>query len=131
MSNVKLACIVGARPNFMKMAPLLRALEAYPNIQPVLIHTGQHYDSALSDVFFADLGMRRPDICLDVGSASHAVQTARVLEGMEEEVARENYNLMIHVMLMPEPGRGLAVPKMIREKMWVAFAWWVICLKIF
>ncbi len=88
MGILKLACIVGARPNFMKMAPLLRAIEAYPQIRPVLIHTGQHYDPALSNVFFEDLGMRRPDICLEVGSASHAVQTARVLERMEEVLSK-------------------------------------------
>lgn len=89
MTSKKIACVIGARPNFIKMAPLLRVLEAYPNIQTVLIHTGQHYDASLSDVFFDDLGMRRPDLYLDVGSASHAVQTARVLERMEETL-REN-----------------------------------------
>src|SRR5262245_1751026 len=78
-----LACVVGARPNFMKMAPLLRALEAYPHVRPVLIHTGQHYDAALSDVFFEELGMRRPDISLEVGSGKHGAQTAKILERME------------------------------------------------
>ncbi len=78
-----LACVVGARPNFMKMAPLLRALEAYQRLRPVLIHTGQHYDENLSDVFFEDLGMKRPEICLEVGSGKHGEQTARVLERME------------------------------------------------
>jgi UDP-N-acetylglucosamine 2-epimerase (non-hydrolysing) len=101
-ADLKLACVVGARPNFMKMAPLLRALGAYPNVEPVLIHTGQHYDPALSDVFFEDLGMKRPDICLDVGSASHAVQTARVLERMEEVLCKKEpdgkpYNLVVVV----------------------------------
>lgn len=72
----------------MKMAPLLRALEAYPHVHPVLVHTGQHYDENLSDVFFDELGMRRPDLSLDVGSASHAVQTARVLERFEEVLQR-------------------------------------------
>jgi UDP-N-acetylglucosamine 2-epimerase (non-hydrolysing) len=78
-----LACFVGARPNFMKMAPLLRALEAYPQVHVVLVHTGQHYDAALSDVFFEDLGMRRPDVTLEVGSGSHGQQTAKVLERTE------------------------------------------------
>lgn len=67
----------------MKMAPLLRALEAYPNINPVLIHTGQHYDANLSDVFFDELGMKRPDISLEVGSGKHGVQTASILERIE------------------------------------------------
>jgi UDP-N-acetylglucosamine 2-epimerase (non-hydrolysing) len=78
-----LACVVGARPNFMKMAPLLRALERYPVIRPVLIHTGQHYDPSLSDVFFEELGIRRPDAFLDAGSGKQGAQTARVLERCE------------------------------------------------
>ncbi|NMC21887.1 MAG: UDP-N-acetylglucosamine 2-epimerase (non-hydrolyzing), partial [Thermogutta sp.] len=75
-------CVVGARPNFMKMAPLLRALEKYDDVRTVLIHTGQHYDSQLSDVFFEDLEMRRPDIHLGVGSGTHGRQTALVLEAV-------------------------------------------------
>lgn len=89
-----LACVVGARPNFMKMAPLLRALEAHPEVRPVLVHTGQHYDENLSDVFFQDLGMRRPDVHLEVGSGTHAQQTARVMERLEE------------VLLQGPPGGG-------------------------
>lgn len=84
MRKINLACIVGARPNFMKMAPLLRAFESYPDVNPVLIHTGQHYDANLSDVFFDELGMKRPDISLEVGSGKHGVQTARILERMEQ-----------------------------------------------
>ncbi|MFH1920995.1 MAG: UDP-N-acetylglucosamine 2-epimerase (non-hydrolyzing) [Planctomycetota bacterium] len=83
MADLNLACVVGARPNFMKMAPLLRALEAYPHVQAVLVHTGQHYDGKLSDVFFEELEMRRPDVCLEVGSGKHGEQTARVLERFE------------------------------------------------
>lgn len=83
LDEVHLACVVGARPNFMKMAPLLRALEAYSHVQAVLIHTGQHYDQNLSDVFFHELGMKRPDVHLDVGSGEHGAQTARVLERFE------------------------------------------------
>ncbi len=67
----------------MKMAPLLRALDALGGVTTTLIHTGQHYDSQLSDVFFRDLGMRHPDIHLEVGSGKHGQQTARVLEKME------------------------------------------------
>ncbi|MBN2133393.1 MAG: UDP-N-acetylglucosamine 2-epimerase (non-hydrolyzing) [Sedimentisphaerales bacterium] len=83
MKKLRLACVVGARPNFMKMAPLLRALEPYPGVQLTLIHTGQHYDKNLSDIFFEQLDMRRPDVSLEVGSGSHAVQTAQVLERFE------------------------------------------------
>ncbi len=83
MTVLKLACVVGARPNFMKMAPLLRALDAYSQVQTVLVHTGQHYDAQLSDVFFEELGMRRPEVSLEVGSGKHGVQTARILERFE------------------------------------------------
>ncbi len=83
MAKLRLACIVGARPNLMKMAPLLRALGPYSDVEAVLIHTGQHYDKNLSDVFFEQLEMPRPDVTLEVGSGSHAVQTARVLERFE------------------------------------------------
>ncbi len=67
----------------MKMAPLLRALERCDGTRAVLIHTGQHYDENLSDVFFQELGMRRPDVSLEVGSGKHGAQTARVLERFE------------------------------------------------
>jgi len=67
----------------MKMAPILRAFESYPEAQPILIHTGQHYDKNLSDVFFEELNIRKPDIFLGVGSGSHAEQTAKVLIALE------------------------------------------------
>ncbi len=76
---MKLIHIVGARPNFMKAAPLLRALAVYPHVQNLLVHTGQHYDENMSDVFFDDLHLPRPDINLGVGSGSHAEQTANVM----------------------------------------------------
>jgi UDP-N-acetylglucosamine 2-epimerase (non-hydrolysing) len=68
----------------MKMAPLLRALGEYPEVEAVLVHTGQHYDKNLSDVFFEELEMPRPDISLEVGSGKHGEQTARVIERFEE-----------------------------------------------
>jgi UDP-N-acetylglucosamine 2-epimerase (non-hydrolysing) len=83
MDRMTFVCVVGARPNFMKMAPLLRALDQCPDIRTVLIHTGQHYHADLSDVFFEDLEMRRPDINLEVGSGTHGTQTARILERFE------------------------------------------------
>jgi len=77
-------CVVGARPNFMKMAPILRALAANtPVIPALLVHTGQHYDREMSDKLFEDLNLPRPDINLDVGSGSHAVQTAEVMRRFE------------------------------------------------
>jgi UDP-N-acetylglucosamine 2-epimerase (non-hydrolysing) len=77
-------CVVGARPNYMKMAPIIRALAAHGNaVPPVLIHTGQHYDAAMNDSFFTALGMPRPAVNLEVGSASHAVQTAEIMKRFE------------------------------------------------
>lgn len=76
-------CIVGARPNFVKIAPILRALDA-AGIPSRLVHTGQHYDAGMSEVFFEQLGIRPPDVRLEVGSGSHGRQTGRVLERYEE-----------------------------------------------
>ena len=75
-------CVAGARPNFMKIAPVMAAL-AETGIAAQLLHTGQHYDAAMSDGFFSDLGIPRPDHHLDVGSGSHAVQTAEVMKRFE------------------------------------------------
>ncbi|HSW26310.1 MAG TPA: UDP-N-acetylglucosamine 2-epimerase (non-hydrolyzing) [Burkholderiaceae bacterium] len=77
-------CVVGARPNFMKMAPILRALAAHqPPIPALLLHTGQHYDHGMSQQLFVDLRLPTPDINLEVGSGSHAVQTAEVMRRFE------------------------------------------------
>ena len=77
-------CVVGARPNFMKMAPILRALAGHdPAIPALLVHTGQHYDQGMSQQLFDDLGLPRADINLEVGSGSHAVQTAEVMKRFE------------------------------------------------
>ncbi|MBI3431348.1 MAG: UDP-N-acetylglucosamine 2-epimerase (non-hydrolyzing) [Hydrogenophilales bacterium] len=75
-------CVAGARPNFMKIAPVMAAL-AETGVAAQLLHTGQHYDAAMSDGFFADLGIPRPDHHLEVGSGSHAVQTAEVMKRFE------------------------------------------------
>ncbi|PTD96757.1 non-hydrolyzing UDP-N-acetylglucosamine 2-epimerase [Pseudothauera lacus] len=77
-------CVVGARPNYMKMAPIIRAFAAHqPPLPTVLVHTGQHYDTAMNDRLFADLDLPAPDVNLGVGSASHAVQTAEVMKRFE------------------------------------------------
>jgi UDP-N-acetylglucosamine 2-epimerase (non-hydrolysing) len=75
--------VAGARPNFMKVAPIMRAIEGRPAIRQLLVHTGQHYDDAMAHVFFRELGIPEPDHDLGVGSASHAVQTARVMLAFE------------------------------------------------
>lgn len=77
-------CVVGARPNYMKMAPIIRAFAAHrPALKTLLVHTGQHYDAAMNDRLFADLQLPRPDLNLEVGSGSHAVQTAEVMKRFE------------------------------------------------
>jgi UDP-N-acetylglucosamine 2-epimerase (non-hydrolysing) len=82
-----IVCVVGARPNFMKMAPILRALTRHGDGLPhVLVHTGQHYDADMSDKLFVDLRLPRPEINLEVGSATHAVQTAEVMRRFEPVV---------------------------------------------
>ncbi len=80
-----LLLVAGARPNFMKVAPLLREFRARPGLfEARLVHTGQHYDEAMSEVFFEELEIPKPDIHLGVGSGSHAVQTARIMEAFEK-----------------------------------------------
>ena len=86
---MKLLHVVGARPNFPKLAPVHRAGRAARGITQVVVHTGQHYDEGLSGAFFRDLGIPEPDINLDVGSASHAQQTARIMERIEPVLDRE------------------------------------------
>ena len=83
-SKIRLLALVGARPNFMKMAPLLRELETRGRFETTLVHTGQHYDASMSGDFFRELGIPEPDVNLAVGSGSHAAQTAQVLVGVEE-----------------------------------------------
>jgi UDP-N-acetylglucosamine 2-epimerase (non-hydrolysing) len=80
---VKIANVVGARPNFMKIAPLLREMRKQPAIEPMLIHTGQHYDDSMAGRFFEDLEIPAPDVSLEVGSGSHASQTAEVMKRLE------------------------------------------------
>ena len=75
--------VVGARPNFMKIAPLMEEYERHPEIEPLLVHSGQHYDEKMSTLFFEQLGIREPDVNLEVGSASHAVQTADIMKAFE------------------------------------------------
>lgn len=95
---MKIINVVGARPNFMKVAPLIEAMNRYPDqIQHLLVHTGQHYDEKMSQAFFVDLGMPRPDINLEVGSGSHAEQTARVLMAFEQVCLREKPDLVVVV----------------------------------
>jgi UDP-N-acetylglucosamine 2-epimerase (non-hydrolysing) len=82
--NMKVINVVGARPNFMKIAPIVEVMRKTPGVNQLLLHTGQHYDEGMSDVFFRDLGIPVPDIYLGVGSGSHAEQTAKVMVEFEK-----------------------------------------------
>jgi UDP-N-acetylglucosamine 2-epimerase (non-hydrolysing) len=93
----KLILVAGARPNFMKIAPLMHALKNHPTIQPILVHTGQHYDVKMSGQFFDELNIPAPDMNLEVGSASHAVQTARIMEGFEQVCLKEKPDFVLVV----------------------------------
>lgn len=89
-SMKKIINVVGARPNFMKVAPLVDAMKRREReFTPLVVHTGQHYDAMMSDAFFQDLGLPEPDIFLSVGSASHAAQTAAVMQRFEPVVLEE------------------------------------------
>jgi len=83
---IKVLCVAGARPNFMKAAPVYRALSSRAGVKQLIVHTGQHYDFNMSDVFFQQLGMPQPDINLQVGSGSHAKQTAEIMSRFEDVV---------------------------------------------
>src|SRR3974390_3256019 len=111
--SVKILTVVGARPNFMKAAPIIAAIQDHNerleaplsdaacssqfNLRNVLVQTGQHYDEAMSDRFFADLNIPKPDVHLGVGSGSHAGQTAEIMKRFEDVLLRERPDLLIVV----------------------------------
>lgn len=97
MKTKKIVLVAGARPNFMKIAPLMEEMEKHREIDAYLIHTGQHYDETMSKHFFEDLGMPEPDINLGVGSGLHGEQTAKVMIDFEKVVLREAPELVIVV----------------------------------
>lgn len=103
---MKIMIVVGARPNFMKVGPILRAITAYNSaaaqgswrvLQPILVHTGQHYDAMMSDTFFTDLDLPEPDIFLGVGSGSHAVQTGEIMRRFERVLLENTPEVMVVV----------------------------------
>ena len=89
--------VVGARPNLMKIAPLMAAYAAAPEIEPLLVHTGQHYDANMSELFFRQLGIPEPDLNLGVGSGSHAVQTAEIMRAFEPIVQQHRPDAVLVV----------------------------------
>lgn len=92
---MKILHVVGARPNFMKAAPVISALQRRPNVTQILLHTGQHYDKNMSEVFFEELGIPAPDVNLEVGSGSHAQQTAEVMSRFEPVVLEQKPDLVL------------------------------------
>jgi UDP-N-acetylglucosamine 2-epimerase (non-hydrolysing) len=91
----KFLIIAGARPNFIKIAPFFDEFRGYETIKPILIHTGQHYDFEMSQIFFQELKIPEPDYNLNIGSGSHAWQTAKIMENLEPIILKEKPNLMI------------------------------------
>lgn len=94
---MKFVAVAGARPNFMKIAPLMWELRRRPQATSYLVHTGQHYDERMSELFFRELGIPKPDIDLGVGSASHAVQTAEVMKRFEPVIQEQRPDAVVVV----------------------------------
>jgi len=117
--KLKVAGVVGARPNFMKIGPLAAELEKYSeDFEFVLVHTGQHYDPLMNDIFFSQLGIRKPDIHLGVGSASHAEQTAKIMLGFEK-VAVE---LAPHLVVVVGDVNSTMAAALVASKLGIALA---------
>jgi UDP-N-acetylglucosamine 2-epimerase (non-hydrolysing) len=95
--RLKILNIVGARPNLPKIAPLMREMQRHPEIEPILVHTGQHYDEKLSDIFFKQMSIPSPHVNLEVGSGSHAAQTAEVLKRIEPVLLEHKPDLVLVV----------------------------------
>jgi UDP-N-acetylglucosamine 2-epimerase (non-hydrolysing) len=94
---MKILNVVGARPNLVKISPLIREMRRHPEIQPILVHTGQHYDEKLSDVFFRQMQIPKPDFNLGVGSGSQAAQTAEVLRRIEPVLVEQKPDFILVV----------------------------------
>jgi len=94
---MKVLLIAGARPNFMKIAPIYRASLEHDSVECKIVHTGQHYDYEMSETFFVDLGIPKPDYSLDAGSGSHAVQTAKIMVAFEDVCVKEKPDLVMVV----------------------------------
>ena len=94
---MKVLLVAGARPNFMKIAPVYRASRKYTGVLCKIVHTGQHYDQDMSHTFFADLNIPDPDYYLAVGSGSHAIQTAKIMTAFEKVCETEQPDMVVVV----------------------------------
>jgi UDP-GlcNAc3NAcA epimerase len=92
---MKILTVVGARPQFIKAATVSRVMRATPGVHEILVHTGQHYDENMSEVFFRELNIPEPDFNLEVGSGSHAMQTGKMLQGIEQVLIQEKPDLTL------------------------------------
>src|SRR4029078_9140787 len=98
--SIKILSVVGARPNFMKIAAICEAIREYNttnnslSIEHVLVHTGQHYDANMSDMFFNDLELPTPNLFLGVGSGAHSIQTAKIMEGFEKVLLADKAHIV-------------------------------------
>jgi UDP-N-acetylglucosamine 2-epimerase (non-hydrolysing) len=116
---MRILSVVGARPNFVKTAPVVAELRRrMPDERHVLVHTGQHYDRMMSDIFLDELGVPEPDYMLGVGSGSHAVQTARVMERIEPVIAEEQPD----VVLVPGDVNSTLAAALVAAKLQVPIA---------
>src|SRR5437868_1364318 len=97
MKKREIILIAGARPNFMKIAPIWKELRKHKHLRVVLVHTGQHYDRAMSKAHFQDLGLPTPDVNLEVGSGSQAEQTALVMERVEKVFMKRRPRMVVVV----------------------------------
>src|SRR5260370_16375086 len=95
--RVTILSIVGARPNLQKSAPLMHEMQRHPESEAILVHTGQHYDEKLSDFFFRQMGIPSPHVNLEVGSGSHASQTAEILKRIEPVLVERQPDLVLVV----------------------------------
>lgn len=117
--KIKVAGVVGARPNFMKIGPLAAELEKHSaDFEFILVHTGQHYDPLMNDIFFSQLGIRKPDIHLGVGSGSHGEQTAKIMLGFEK-VALE---LAPHLVVVVGDVNSTMAAALVASKLGIALA---------
>ena len=124
MSRISIHLVAGARPNFMKVAPLYHALAKETWCEPVLVHTGQHYDATMSEAFFLDLALPVPDHNLEVGSGSHAEQTASVMIAYERLCALKRPDWVVVVgdvnstmaVTITAKNASSSVPNLVRAK---------------
>ena len=97
MTPLKILNVIGCRPNFIKIAPLISEMKKHADIEAILVHTGQHYDESMSGIFFQDLEIPKPDFFLNIGSGSYVHQVALVMQSIERVMLETNPDLLLVV----------------------------------